>query len=73
MKLLRLSSRVTSTSASYSQFSFGFKEIIDQRLCSLLEYDVLIDKNIKVFHGDGSILKNVEDLQLIQKLFKEAL
>jgi glycosyltransferase involved in cell wall biosynthesis len=68
MKLLRLSPRVTSTSASYYQFSLGFKEQIDQTLCSLLEHDVLIDKNIKVFHGDGSILKM---LKLIKGLVEK--
>jgi len=68
MKLLRLSPRVTSTSASYNQFSLGFKETIDQTLCSLLEHDVLIDKNIKVFHGDGSILKM---LKLIKGLVEK--
>jgi len=65
MKLLRLSPRVTSTSAPYNQFSLGFKEILDQTLCSYLKHDILIDKRIEVFHGDGSILKM---LKLIKRL-----
>jgi len=67
MKLLRLTITVNSTSAPYNQFSLGFKGTIDQTLCSLLEHDVLIDKNIKAFHGDGSILKM---LKLIKGLVK---
>jgi len=65
MKLLRLSPRVTSSSAPYNQFSLGFKEIIDQTLCSYLKHDISIDKNIEVFHGDGSILKM---MKLIKRL-----
>ena len=57
MKLLRLTPALTSASSSYNQFSLGFKETIDQTLCSLHKHDVLIDKKIKVFHGDGSFLK----------------
>ena len=57
MKLLRLTPRLTSTSAPYNQFSLGFKDTIEQTLCSLLKHDVPIDDKIKVFHGDGSILK----------------
>lgn len=68
MKLLRLTPRATSTSASYNQFSLGFKETIDQTLCSLLKHDVLIDKSIKVFDGDGSILKM---LKLIKGLVEK--
>ena len=58
MKLLRLTPALKSTSASYNQFSIGFKDAIDQTVCSLHEHhDVVIDKKIKVFHGQGSILK----------------
>ena len=58
MKLLRLTPALKSTSASYNQFSIGFKDVIDQTVCSLHEHhDVVIDKKIKVFHGQGSILK----------------
>lgn len=68
MKLLRLSPRVTSTSAPYNQFSLGFKKTIDQILCSFLRHDVLIDENIKVFHGNGSIVKM---LKIIKELVKK--
>jgi glycosyltransferase involved in cell wall biosynthesis len=57
MKLLRLATTINSTSAPYNQFSLGFKETIDQTVCSLFQHDVLIDKNIIGSHGDGSILK----------------
>jgi glycosyltransferase involved in cell wall biosynthesis len=65
MKLLRLATTINSTSAPYNQFSLGFKETIDQTFCSLLQHDVLVDKDIKGFHGDGSILKM---LKLIKDL-----
>jgi len=57
MTLLRLATTINSTSAPYNQFSLGFKETIDQTFCSLLPNDVVIDKDIKCFHGDGSVLK----------------
>jgi len=57
MKLLRLATTINSTSAPYNQFSLGLKESIDQTFCSLLQHDVLIDKDIKGLHGDGSIFK----------------
>ena len=57
MKLFRLANTINSTSAPYNQFSLGLKETIDQTFCSLLQHDVVIDKDIKGFHGDGSILK----------------
>ena len=61
MKLLRLTPALKSTSASYNQFSLGFKETIDQTLCSLhRHHDVNIDKKIKVFHGNGSIIKLIK-------------
>lgn len=57
MKLLRLTPALKATSASYNQFSLGFKEMINQTIGSLHKHEVSIDKKIKVFHGDGSILK----------------
>ena len=57
MKLLRLTPALKSTSASYNQFSLGFKDSIDQTIGSLHKHEVLIDRKIKVFHGNGSILK----------------
>ena len=69
MKLLRLTPALKSTSASYNQFSIGFKDTIDQTVCSLHEYhDVLIDKKIKVFHGQGSIFKM---MFLIKRLIRK--
>ena len=65
MKLLRLANTINSTSAPYNQFSLGFKETIDQTFCSLFQHDVLVDKDIKGFHGDGSILKM---LKLVKEL-----
>jgi len=56
MKLLRLSNTINSTSAPYNQFSLGFKETIDQTVCSLFQHDVILDNNIKGLHGNGSIL-----------------
>lgn len=68
MKLLRLTPALKATSASYNQFSLGFKETIEQTVCSLHKHhDVLIDEKIKVFHGDGSILKM---LMLLRRLVK---
>ncbi|MEL0237911.1 MAG: glycosyltransferase family 4 protein [Gammaproteobacteria bacterium] len=57
MKLLRLTPALKSTSASYNQFSLGFKDLIDQTIVSLPKHQVIIDKKIKVFHGNNSILK----------------
>ncbi len=69
MKLLRLTPALKSTSASYNQFSLGFKETVDQTVCSLHKYhDVVIDEKINVFHGEGSILKM---LKLIRGLVKK--
>lgn len=65
MKLLRLANTINSTSAPYNQFSLGFKETIDQTFCSLFQHDVLVDKDIRGFHGDGSILKM---LKLVKEL-----
>lgn len=68
MKLLRLTPALKATSASYNQFSLGFKETIEQTVCSLHKHhDVLIDEKINVFHGDGSILKM---LMLLRRLVK---
>ena len=68
MKLLRLTPALKATSASYNQFSLGFKETIEQTVCSLHKHhDVLIDEKINVFHGDGSIIKM---LMLLRKLVK---
>lgn len=66
MKLLRLTPALKSTSASYNQFSLGFKDSIDQTIVSLPKHEVPIERKIKVFHGDGSILKML-------KLLKELL
>ena len=68
MKLLRLTPALKSTSSSYNQFSLGFKETIDQTIGSLHKHEVLIDRKIKVFHGDGSFLKM---LKLIKGLIKK--
>jgi glycosyltransferase involved in cell wall biosynthesis len=68
MKLLRLTPALKATSASYNQFSLGFKETIDQTVGSLHKHEVLIDKKIKIFHGDGSPLKMVK---LIKGLVKK--
>jgi glycosyltransferase involved in cell wall biosynthesis len=68
MKLLRLANTINSTSAPYNQFSLGFKKTIEQTFCSLLQHDVLIDKDIKGFHGNGSILKM---LKLVKGLVKQ--
>ena len=57
MKLLRLTPALKATSSSYNQFSLGFKEVINQTIGSLHKHELSIDKKIKVFHGDGSILK----------------
>ena len=57
MKLLRLTPALKSSSSSYNQFSLGFKDSIDQTIVSLPKHQVSIDKKIKVFHGNGSILK----------------
>ena len=59
MKLLRLANTVNSTSAPYNQFSLGLKQTIDQTFCSLFEHDILIDREIKGFHGNGSILRMI--------------
>ena len=68
MKLLRLTPAASSVSASYQQFSLGFKETIDQTLCSLHKHNVVVDKKIKVCHGDGSIFKM---LKLVKDLVKK--
>ena len=60
MKLLRLANTLNPTSAPYNQFSLGFKSTIDQTYCSLLKDDLSIEDDIKVFHGDGSILKMIK-------------
>ena len=69
IKLLRLTPALKSTSSSYNQFSLGFKDSINQTLCSLHEpNEVIIDKKIEVFHGNGSILKLIKIIkQLIDK------
>tara|TARA_B100000768_G_scaffold159090_2_gene157969 strand:- start:5684 stop:6769 length:1086 start_codon:yes stop_codon:yes gene_type:complete len=68
MKLLRLTPALKATSASYNQFSLGFKDSIDQTIVSLPKHQVLIDRKIKVFHGNGSILKMCKVLrELIAK------
>ena len=63
MKLLRLTPALKATSSSYNQFSLGFKETLDQTIGSLHEHEVLIDKKIKVFHGDGSSLKMFKQIK----------
>lgn len=63
MKLLRLTPALKSTSASYNQFSLGFKDSIDQTIVSLPKHEIPIDTKIKVFHGDGSILKMIKLLK----------
>ena len=68
MKLLRLANTVNSTSAPYNQFSLGLKKTIDQTFCSLFQHDIPIDKDIKGFHGDGSILRM---LRIIKKLISQ--
>jgi len=60
MKLLRLANTLNPTSAPYNQFSLGFKSTIDQTYCSLLKDDLSTEDDIKVFHGDGSILKMIK-------------
>ena len=59
MRLLRLATTLNSTSAPrrYNQFALGFKESIDQTFFSLLEHNIVIDKRIKAFHSNGSVLK----------------
>ena len=47
MKLLRLTPALKATSASYNQFSLGFKDSIDQTIVSLPKHQVLIDRKIK--------------------------
>lgn len=68
MKLLRLTPALKATSASYNQFSLGFKETIDQTVGSLHKHEVLIDRKIKIFHGNGSPLQMVK---LIKGLVKK--
>ena len=57
MRLLRLATTMNSTSAPYNQFALGFKESIDQTFFSLLKHNMVIDKRIKAFHSNGSVLK----------------
>ena len=57
MKLLRLTPALKSTSASYNQFFLGYKKTINQTIGSLHKHEVSIDKKVRVFHGDGSIIK----------------
>ena len=65
MKLLRLTVTVNSTSAPYNQFSLGFKNNINQTICSLFSHDIKIDKSIEGCHCGGSILAMVS---MIRKL-----
>lgn len=60
MKLLRLATTLNPTSAPYNQFALGFRSRINQTYCSLLKNDLLIEDNIKVFHGDGSVFKMIK-------------
>jgi len=60
MKLLRLATTLNPTSAPYNQFSLGFRSTIDQTYCSLLKNDLSIENGIKLFHGDGSVLKMIK-------------
>lgn len=61
MKLLRISPTLRSTTASYNQFSLGFKEIIDQTFCSLHKPQLaIINKKIKIYHGNNSIIKLIK-------------
>jgi hypothetical protein len=60
MKLLRLATTLNPTSAPYNQFSLGLRSRINQTYCSLLKNDLSIEDNIKVFHGDGSVLKMIK-------------
>lgn len=63
MKLLRLATTLNPTSAPYNQFSLGFRSSIEQTYCSLFQNDLSIEHDIKVFHGDGSILKMIRILR----------
>lgn len=65
MKLLRLATTLNPTSAPYNQFSLGFRSSIDQTYCSLLKNDLSAENDIKVFHGDGSVLKMIK---IVRKL-----
>ena len=69
MKLLILIPALKSTSFGYNELSVRFKDSINQTLCSLHEpHEVVIDKKIKVFHGNGSILKLIKIIkQLLNK------
>jgi glycosyltransferase involved in cell wall biosynthesis len=68
MRLLRLANTMNATSAPYNQFSLGFKGTIVQTFCSLFKPDILSDKDINGFHGDGSIFKM---FKLIKELVKK--
>jgi len=68
MKLLRLANTLNSTSAPYNQFSLGLKKVVDQTFCSLFDHDVVIDRDIKAFHGKGSL---VTMLKLVRALVRK--
>ena len=59
MKLLRLATTLNSTSAPYNQFYLGFETKIDQTYCSLLNNEILIKDEIKIYHGNGSIYRMI--------------
>lgn len=68
IKILRLLISVEETSAPYNQFSLAWIDKQELTVCSFFPTKISVDKRIRFFNGDGSVLTF---FRLLAQVFKE--